>query len=88
VINRQQNKPRFFEPRGKPSRAYQEADASKPEPTWQETTDLSPEDDIEGGSEIYYFTDEDGNIHSRGFRTKELIPDALAKKNQAGNSKN
>jgi hypothetical protein len=52
----------------------------EPELTWQEKTDLSPEDDIEGGSEIYYFTDEDGDIHSRGFRTKELIPDALAKK--------
>ena len=31
--------------------------------TWQETTDLLPEDEIEGGSEIYYFTDEDGNVH-------------------------
>jgi hypothetical protein len=27
-------------------------------------TDLSPEDDVAGGSEIYYFTDEDGNINS------------------------
>jgi hypothetical protein len=47
----------------------------EPELTWQEKTDLSPEDDIEGGSEIYYFTDEDGNIHSREFLTEELIPD-------------
>jgi hypothetical protein len=47
----------------------------EPELTWQEKTDLSPEDDIEGGSEIYYFNDEDGNIHSCEFLTKELIPD-------------
>jgi hypothetical protein len=47
----------------------------EPELTWQEKTDLSPEDDIEGGSEIYHFTDEDGNIHSREFLTEELIPD-------------
>ena len=47
----------------------------EPELTWQEKTDLSPEDDIKGGSEIYYFSDEDGNIHSREFLTKELIPD-------------
>jgi hypothetical protein len=47
----------------------------EPALTWQEKTDLSPEDDIEGGSEIYYFTDEDGNIHSREFLTEELIPD-------------
>src|SRR5665647_1096114 len=30
--------------------------------TWQEEVDLQPEDEVEGGSEIYYFTDEDGNI--------------------------
>jgi integrase len=47
----------------------------EPDLTWQETTDLSPEDDIEGGSEIYYFTDEDGSIHSREFLAEELIPD-------------
>ena len=47
----------------------------EPELTWQEKTDLSPEDDIVGGSEIYYFTDEDGDINSREFLTKELIPD-------------
>jgi hypothetical protein len=29
--------------------------------------DLSPEDEIEGGPEIYYFTDDDCNIHSREF---------------------
>src|SRR5665647_3546905 len=33
--------------------------------SWQETVDLLPEDEVEGGSEIYYFTDGDGNIHSR-----------------------
>ena len=47
----------------------------EPDLTWQEMTDLSPEDDVEGGSEIYYFTDEDGNIHSREFLAEELIPD-------------
>jgi hypothetical protein len=47
----------------------------EPDLTWQETTDLAPEDEIEGGSEIYYFTDEDGNIHSREFLAEELIPD-------------
>ncbi|MGD0171023.1 MAG: hypothetical protein ABSB81_02685 [Halobacteriota archaeon] len=46
----------------------------EPELTWQEMTDLAPEDEIEGGSEIYYFTDEDGNIHSREFLVEELIP--------------
>ncbi|HEY5140381.1 MAG TPA: hypothetical protein VIJ25_13860 [Methylococcales bacterium] len=43
--------------------------------TWQEEVDLQPEDEVEGGSEIYYFTDEDGNIHSREFLAEELIPD-------------
>jgi hypothetical protein len=43
--------------------------------SWQEEVDLQPEDEVEGGSEIYYFTDEDGNIHSREFLTEELIPD-------------
>jgi integrase len=47
----------------------------EPDLTWQEMTDLSPEDEVEGGSEIYYFTDEDGNIHSREFLAEELIPD-------------
>ena len=42
--------------------------------TWQETVDLLPEDEVEGGSEIYYFTDEDGNIHSREFLAEELVP--------------
>ena len=44
-----------------------------PDLTWQEMNDLSPEDEIEGGSEIYYFTDEDGNINSREFLAEELI---------------
>jgi integrase len=43
--------------------------------TWQEKADLLPEDEAEGGPEIYYFTDEDGNIHSREFLAHELIPD-------------
>ena len=43
--------------------------------SWQETVDLLPEDEVEGGSEIYYFTDEDGNIHSREFLAEELIDD-------------
>jgi len=43
--------------------------------TWQEITDLSPEDEIEGGPEIYYFVEEDGNIYSREFLAEELIPD-------------
>ncbi len=33
--------------------------------SWQETVDLQPEDEVEGGSEIYYFTDEDGNTLAR-----------------------
>jgi integrase len=33
-----------------------------------------PEDEVEGGSEIYYFTDEDGNVHSREFFAEELVP--------------
>ena len=48
---------------------------NEPDLTWQEEVDLQPEDDVEGGSEIYYFTDEDGNIHSREFLAEELIPD-------------
>src|SRR5450759_334279 len=43
--------------------------------SWQETVDLLPEDEVEGGSEIYYFTDGDGNIHSREFLAEELIDD-------------
>jgi len=49
--------------------------SQEPDLTWQEKTNLSPEDEVEGGSEIYYFTDEDGNIHSREFLAEELIPD-------------
>jgi hypothetical protein len=45
--------------------------------SWQETVDLLPEDEDEGGSEIYYFTDEDGNIHSREFLTGELIDNEI-----------
>jgi hypothetical protein len=47
----------------------------EPDLTWQEGVDLLPEDEGEGSSEIYYFTDEDGNIHSREFLAEELIPD-------------
>jgi len=47
----------------------------EPDLTWQEMADLSPEDEVEGGSEIYYFTDEDSNVHSREFLAEELIPD-------------
>jgi hypothetical protein len=43
--------------------------------TWQETIDLLPEDEVEGGSEIYYFTDEEGNIHSLEFLAEERIQD-------------
>ena len=43
--------------------------------SWQESFDLLPEDDVEGGSEIYYFVDQDGNIRSREFLSEELIPD-------------
>jgi len=39
--------------------------SDEPDLAWQETVDLMPEDEVEGGSEIYYFTDEDGNIRSR-----------------------
>ena len=46
-----------------------------PDLTWQERVDLLPEDEVEGGSEIYYFTDEDGNLHSREFLAEELIAD-------------
>jgi integrase len=46
-----------------------------PDLTWQERVDLLPEDEVEAGSEIYYFTDEDGNIHSHEFLAEELIPD-------------
>lgn len=45
-----------------------------PDLTWQESVDLLPEDEVEGGSEIYYFTDEDGNVHSREFLAQELVP--------------
>ncbi|MGZ4864764.1 MAG: hypothetical protein ACXV5H_07845 [Halobacteriota archaeon] len=39
----------------------------EPDLSWQEAVDLAPEDEAEGGSEIYYFTDENGKIHSREF---------------------
>jgi integrase len=45
--------------------------------TWQETVDLLPEDEVEGDSEIYYFVDENGNIHSREFLAEELIDDDI-----------
>jgi len=41
--------------------------SDEPDLSWQETVDLLSEDEAEGGSEIYYFSDEDGNIHSREF---------------------
>ncbi|MDD1721586.1 MAG: hypothetical protein LUP95_06340, partial [Euryarchaeota archaeon] len=43
--------------------------------TWQEAVDLLPEDEVEGNSEIYYFTDEDGTVHSREFLVQELVAD-------------
>ncbi len=48
---------------------------NEPDLSWQERVDLIPEDEGESGSEIYYFTDEDDNIHSREFLAEELIPD-------------
>ena len=45
----------------------------EPDLSWQKAVDLSPEDEVEGGSEIYYFTDEDGNIHSREFLAGRLL---------------
>jgi len=51
--------------------------------SWQETVDLLPEDYVEGGSEIYYFTDEDGNVHSREFLAEELIDDAIKEKEES-----
>jgi hypothetical protein len=50
--------------------------SDEPDLSWQESVDLQPEDELEGGSaEIYYFTDEEGTIHSREFLAEELIPD-------------
>jgi hypothetical protein len=37
--------------------------------------DLLLEDEAEGGSDIYYFVGEDGNIHSREFLAEELVGD-------------
>jgi integrase len=48
--------------------------STEPDLSWQESIDLLPEDEVEGGSEIYYFTDEDGNVHSREFFAEELVP--------------
>jgi hypothetical protein len=45
----------------------------EPDLSWQEAVDLSPEDEVEGGSEISYFTDENGNIHSREFLAGPLL---------------
>jgi len=45
--------------------------------SWQETVDLLPEDEEESGSEIYYYTDENVNIHSREFLAEELIGDDI-----------
>lgn len=60
---------------------------------WLEAIDLSPDDEVAGGPEIYYFTDENGNIHSHEFFAQELIPDEHAidgslEGNQAKNFKN
>lgn len=49
--------------------------SNEPDLTWQERVDLLPEDEIERGSEIYYFIDGNGNIHSREFLAEELIPE-------------
>jgi len=48
---------------------------NEPDLSWQERVDLMPEDEFESGSEIYYFIDDDDNIHSREFLAEELIPD-------------
>jgi hypothetical protein len=45
--------------------------------SWQETVDLRPEDENEDSSEIYYFVDQDGNIHSREFLAEEVIGDDI-----------
>ena len=36
--------------------------------------DPLPEDEVEGGSEIYYFVDEDGNIHVTPLEVIEIHP--------------
>jgi hypothetical protein len=51
--------------------------------SWQETVDLLPEDEVEGSSEIYYFTDEDGNVHSREFLAEELINDDIKEREES-----
>jgi integrase len=43
--------------------------------SWQERLDLVPEDEVERGSEVYYYTDENGNIRSSEFLAEELISD-------------
>jgi hypothetical protein len=43
--------------------------------SWQERVDLVPEDEVERGSEVYYYTDENGNIRSSEFLAEELISD-------------
>jgi hypothetical protein len=48
--------------------------STEPDLSWQEAVDLLPEDEAELGSEIYYFTDEDGNVHSREFLAEDLVP--------------
>jgi hypothetical protein len=54
---------------------HSDATDAEVELSWQETVDLVPEDEAERGPEISYFTDEEGNIHSREFLSDELIPD-------------
>jgi hypothetical protein len=59
----------------------------EPDLTWQERIDLVPEDEVQSGSEIYYFTDEDGNIHSREFLTEELVSEDVEDREDSLNSR-
>jgi len=54
--------------------------SDEPDLSWQQGNDLRPEDETEGGSEIYCFADEGGNVHSREFLERELIPDESTSK--------
>ncbi len=46
-----------------------------PDLSWHERVDLASEDEVESSAEIYSYSDEDGNIHSREFLAEELIPE-------------